>query len=140
MAMIMAVIMHALVSGLARLALAQFTPPAHCVLPRSYCVLLTLGYNQLMSATWLARIALIAALVFSQTLYAGHAFMHDNGSLADCQACVQASAGLAGVPGSETGPVSVARSSVTAADSIAAAVSSTFPHSQPSRAPPSHLL
>jgi len=40
-------------------------------------------------------LALVAALVFSQALYAGHSVSHDKGGRADCQICLQASSSVA---------------------------------------------
>ena len=44
-----------------------------------------------MFSSPLARIALIAALVFSQTLYAGHTMLHNDSGQMDCQICLRAS-------------------------------------------------
>jgi hypothetical protein len=48
-----------------------------------------------MLATPLARLALVAALVFSQALYAGHSVSHDDSGSAACKICLQASSSVA---------------------------------------------
>lgn len=44
---------------------------------------------------FLARVFLVAALVLSQALYAGHSVVHSDGDRSGCQVCLQASSGSA---------------------------------------------
>jgi hypothetical protein len=54
---------------------------------------------------WLTRFLLVAALVFSQALYAGHGLYHVNGDQTHCQICLQASSGGAALLSSTDGPL-----------------------------------
>jgi len=83
-----------------------------------------------------ARLALIAALVLSQAIYAGHSVAHSDGDQSGCPICVQASAGSAAAVdagNSLPGPIYIALPA-PAQREAAAAPSFTNPH--PARAPP----
>ena len=88
-----------------------------------------------MAGSPIARLFLIAALVFSQTLYAGHSLLHDKDSQADCQICLQAAPGAA-LPCNETASQPVDRHSQHAPDLVCASVSSHHGIAHPTRAPP----
>jgi hypothetical protein len=51
-----------------------------------------------MFASLTARLALIAALVCCQALYAGHSVKHDSDHPSECQVCLQTSASGAMLP------------------------------------------
>ncbi len=88
-----------------------------------------------MAGSPIARLFLIAALVFSQTLYAGHSLLHDNGSQRDCQICLQAAPG-AGLPCSEAAVQPIDRQPQHAPDPVCAGLASHHGISHPTRAPP----
>jgi hypothetical protein len=85
---------------------------------------------------WLKRFSLLALLVLSQALYAGHAAYHLSGEQVDCQICLQASSGGAALVSAESGPVPA----VCAAPAVECRTLPTatvlFPTSHPTRAPP----
>jgi hypothetical protein len=89
-----------------------------------------------MFSSSLARIVLIAALVFSQTLYAGHTMLHNDNSQMDCQLCLHTSPGGAALPSGELQPVTARPSQPRICGYDAPVTSSTFQNSHPSRAPP----
>jgi len=93
-----------------------------------------------MFSSPLARIVLIAALVFSQTLYAGHVVLHNDSSQMDCQTCLHASPGGAALPCGELQPAIATLSRPRRCGYIAPVISSTFQNSHPSRAPPFSCL
>jgi hypothetical protein len=84
----------------------------------------------------LARLFLITALVFSQTLYASHNLLHDTGSQADCQICLQAASGAA-LHCNDTGLQLIGRQPQQAAGTACASFPSQHGIAHPSRAPPS---
>ncbi len=84
----------------------------------------------------LARFALLAALVFTQALYAGHAWQHDTDQQADCQICMQASAGMGGLPCESAGPAISAIPTRSVPAVAEPGHGSTLSFSHPSRAPP----
>jgi len=86
-----------------------------------------------------ARLALIAMLVLSQALYAGHSFVHSDGDQPTCQVCLQASGGSAAAVCTVTiGPTPIYFSLPPLSHREAATISSfTNPH--PARAPPTFL-
>ncbi|HEY6130497.1 MAG TPA: hypothetical protein VIV27_00685 [Halioglobus sp.] len=85
---------------------------------------------------WLARFALVAALVLSQTLYAGHGVVHNNGDKVDCQICLQASTGSAVLAGTEVQPLIAIDTTIRDSGTTVPAAASTLPNSHPTRAPP----
>ena len=89
-----------------------------------------------MFGSSLARIALIAALVFSQTLYAGHTMLHSDSSPMDCQVCLHASPGDAALPCGELDPAVSTPSPLRRCGYIPPVVASTLQSCHPSRAPP----
>jgi len=89
-----------------------------------------------MFSSSLARIALIAALVFSQTLYAGHTMLHSDSSQMDCQVCLHASPGDAALPCGELDPAVSTPSPPRSCGHVTPVSASTFQSSHPSRAPP----
>jgi hypothetical protein len=93
-----------------------------------------------MFSSSLARIVLIAALVFSQTLYAGHTMLHSDNSQMDCQLCLHASPGEAALACGELVPAVSLPSLPPGCSYVAPVISSTFPNSHPSRAPPFSFL
>jgi hypothetical protein len=56
-----------------------------------------------MTRSWIARTGLILALVFSQTLQAGHDDQHIGDQMSDCLTCLQASSAGLPVPATESG-------------------------------------
>jgi hypothetical protein len=93
-----------------------------------------------MFSSSLARIILIGALVFSQTLYAGHTMLHNDSSQMDCQICLHASPGEAALPCGELKPAVSLPSQPRRCGYVAPVVASTFQNSHPSRAPPFSFL
>jgi len=93
-----------------------------------------------MFAPYLARIALLAALVFSQALYAGHALQHGNDQQADCQVCLQASTGHGALPCQPPTPAINAAPSGPMLQVVEPGYRTTLSVSHPSRAPPAHPL
>ncbi len=93
-----------------------------------------------MFSSSLARIVLIAALVFSQTLYAGHTMLHNDSSQMDCQVCLHASPVGAALPCDELDSVVAPPSLLPDCGYIAPVISSTFQNSHPTRAPPFSCL
>ncbi len=51
-----------------------------------------------MPVSFLARVVLIAALLFAQTVYAGHVQLHVNDEQTDCQICLHAATGSTALP------------------------------------------
>ena len=94
------------------------------------------GYTGPMLASPLARLALIAALVFSQALYAGHSVSHSDNNGADCKICLQASSSVAISPDAIQ-PAIPAYQSIANRDYASPTVLFRFPNQHPSRAPPS---
>ena len=85
---------------------------------------------------WLARFSLLAALVLSQALYAGHGVSHTYGDQGDCGICLQASSGSAALTCSEIHPLIAVGPTVMESGSAVPAASKTFPNPYPPRAPP----
>jgi len=84
----------------------------------------------------LARLALIAALVLSQALYAGHSVTHSDGDRSSCQVCLQASGGsTAAVCTTFVAPTAI-RISLPPPSYHGAAGVSAFTNPHPARAPP----
>jgi hypothetical protein len=92
-----------------------------------------------MIASLPARLALIAALVFSQALYAGHSVNHDAGSQPDCMICLQ-SANSAAVTCDGIQPTVDVYGPVCPESHIALVLPAYFPLNHPSRAPPQFPL
>ncbi len=91
----------------------------------------------LMSAPYLTRLCLLAALLFSQAVYAGHAVAHDNGNQLDCQLCLHTSTGTAALPHTEVTPTFfVPPYFVSFTQHTTVHTASTFQKSHPGRAPP----
>ena len=90
-----------------------------------------------MCISMLARYALVAALVFSQALYAGHGISHDAGSQSDCQICLQASNSGAAPPAGGINAFIDSYALPRIKPGFTAHYSYSFPNSNPSRAPPS---
>ncbi|MEZ5503851.1 MAG: hypothetical protein R3E50_14765 [Halioglobus sp.] len=84
----------------------------------------------------MTRLALVAALVFSQALFAGHGVVHANGEPADCQICLQACSGGAALPSSEVGPVLTAYAPRLTDSRPLPTATRSLPASHPARAPP----
>ena len=93
-----------------------------------------------MFAPYLARIALLAALVFSQALYAGHALQHGNDQQADCQVCLQASTSHGALPCQPPTPDIADAPGEPIQYVVESGFHSTLSCSHPSRAPPAHPL
>jgi hypothetical protein len=89
-----------------------------------------------MFASLPARLALIAILVFSQALYAGHSVKHEAGNQAGCDICLQTSAGGAALPCSGIEPTLQVHAPVRPANYVAPAAPVRFTLAHPSRAPP----
>ncbi|MDH5173546.1 MAG: hypothetical protein OEW92_14085 [Gammaproteobacteria bacterium] len=91
-----------------------------------------------MFASLPARLALIAILVFSQALYAGHSVKHDSGNQPDCRICLQTSASGAALPSADFAPAGPqAHLPVCGNYYLAPAIPAFFTLAHPSRAPPS---
>ena len=96
-----------------------------------------LGYNELVPNSFLTRICLLAVLVISQAVYAGHAVAHEDGSQQNCQICLHSSAGALSLPSKETSlSFPVVLSWVHSGKPTTDCTVSIFSHSHPSRAPP----
>ena len=96
-----------------------------------------MGYNIPMSTPYLTRVCLIAVLLFSQAIYAGHAMAHDGGNQLDCQLCLHTSTGTAALPRAEmtaSFPIRCGPTLFTQYTTVL--IVSAFPKSHPSRAPP----
>jgi hypothetical protein len=89
-----------------------------------------------MFASLPARLALIAVLVFSQALYAGHSVVHDAGSQTDCQICLQTSASGAALTSGSIDPAVPVYTPARTDSYVAPAAPTHFTLSHPSRAPP----
>ena len=85
---------------------------------------------------WLARFSLLAALVLSQALYAGHGVSHSYGDQVDCGICLQASSGSAALTSGEIQPLITVGPTVVERGSAVSAASKTFLNPYPPRAPP----
>jgi hypothetical protein len=86
---------------------------------------------------WLSRFLLLAALVFSQALYAGHGVVHSNGEQADCHICLQASSGGAALVCDAVAlPLPVYAPLDVSVCPVSVSAASPFPTSHPTRAPP----
>ena len=83
----------------------------------------------------LARLLLITALVFSQTPYAGHDLLHDSGSQADCQVCLQGASGAA-LPCKDAELQTISRQLQHAAGGVCPSFHSRYGNAHPTRAPP----
>lgn len=86
---------------------------------------------------WITRLVLVAALVISQALFAGHSLAHANGDAPDCQICMQASNGVAALSSAEHGPLAVACTAEPGARHANIVYPSVCPNTHPPRAPPS---
>lgn len=90
-----------------------------------------------MFASLPARLALIAILVFSQAVYAGHSVKHDSGNQPECQICLLTSASSAALPCSYFAPTDLQAHLPDHCDNyLAPAIPTCFSLSHPSRAPP----
>lgn len=89
-------------------------------------------------SSWLARFSLLAALVLSQALYAGHSISHAYGDRADCEICLQASSGSAALTCSEIPPLVTVAPTVVESGVAIPAASKTYPNLYPPRAPPTY--
>ena len=89
-----------------------------------------------MFASLPKRLVLIALLVFSQALYAGHSVKHDSGNQADCQMCLQTSTSGAALPCSGIEPVAQAPVPTVPDHYVAPAALAHFTLAHPSRGPP----
>ena len=89
-----------------------------------------------MISSSLAKVVLISALVFSQTLYAGHTMLHNDSSQMDCQICLHATPGGAVLPAGELDAIINLPYQPHRCSRVAPAISSTFHNPHPSRAPP----
>jgi len=124
-----------------RLALCGAWWCGHSINCQAFNPPLVLGYNEQMTASFLARVCLLAVLVFSQALLADHAIQHNNGNLADCQFCLQSSTGSAALPTGETNLFIATRPLSSHTYSHPALVpNSAFANANPSRAPPLYPL
>jgi hypothetical protein len=85
---------------------------------------------------WLTRFSLIAALVLSQALYAGHSISHVNGDQVDCHICLQASSGGAALVSGEIGPPVSIHAAPPVCSRLLPVAITTLPNSHPTRAPP----
>lgn len=85
---------------------------------------------------WLARFSLLAALVLSQALYAGHGVTHAYGDQVDCEICLQASSGSAALTCSEIPPLVTVGPAVVDSGTAVPVASKTFLNPYPPRAPP----
>jgi hypothetical protein len=85
---------------------------------------------------WIKRFSLLAVLVLSQALYAGHAVSHISGDQADCQICLQASSGGAALVSTEFEPLLPFHGAPPAVSRFTPAAIVSFPNSHPTRAPP----
>ncbi|MEZ5571485.1 MAG: hypothetical protein R3E64_05620 [Halioglobus sp.] len=86
---------------------------------------------------WITRLLLVAALVLSQALFAGHSLAHANGDQPHCQICLQASSSGAALTSAEFGPLltpCTAEPAFTQCTPVTLLVIST---DHPARAPPS---
>ena len=89
-----------------------------------------------MFASLSARLALIAALVLSQAIVAGHDLQHDSSNQPECQTCLQTSAGSVALLCSGIHPPATVYDQVLH-DSHAVPVTTVFfTLPPPSRAPP----
>jgi hypothetical protein len=87
---------------------------------------------------WLTRFSLLAVLVLSQALYAGHSVSHLNGDHPSCDICLQASSAGAALVSTDSAPPLPTCAVPTLACHTLSAASATFPDSDPARAPPSN--
>ena len=85
---------------------------------------------------FVARFALVAALVLSQTLYAGHSVVHSDGDRSACQVCLQASSGSAAVVCTGAAMPLRAYAPLPPPGYHSAAVVPVFTNPHPPRAPP----
>jgi hypothetical protein len=87
---------------------------------------------------WLKRFSLLAVLVLSQALYAGHATSHISGDRVDCQICLQASGGSAVLVSGESRLLMPVCAAPAVSCHTLPAATASFPTSHPTRAPPSY--
>lgn len=92
-----------------------------------------------MARSWLMRYGLILALVFAQTLYAGHNNLHQNTDFADCQICLQSSSGGAALPVAHVAVTPTDWGRPQSAEYTSRSSISSYPDSHPTRAPPVSL-
>jgi len=83
-----------------------------------------------------ARLALIAALVLSQALFAGHSVAHSDGDQSGCPICVQASGGSAAAVDASTSLPNPDYFSLPAPADREAAATPSFTNPHRARAPP----
>jgi len=88
-----------------------------------------------MTASRLKSLLLVAALVFSQALYAGHGVQHDRNTLPHCQICLQASGCAALACGSSTAEIATYPHARPQRHHLPVALAA-HPNAHPSRAPP----
>lgn len=86
---------------------------------------------------WITRLVLVAALVISQALFAGHSLAHANGDAPDCQICMQATNGVAALDSAERGPLVVACTTQPDASRANPVFLPVIANTHPARAPPS---
>ena len=87
---------------------------------------------------WLKRFSLLAVLVLSQALYAGHAAYHVSGEQVDCQICLQASSGGAALVSTDSRPALAVCAAAAVSCHTLPTSTSSFPATHPARAPPSY--
>jgi hypothetical protein len=92
-----------------------------------------------MRASRLARYVFLAALVFSQSLYAGHTLLHADGVQADCQICQHSSPMGAALHGTEAGVSFDAEAVQVETGYAPPALSAQCTSVHPARAPPTLL-
>jgi hypothetical protein len=85
---------------------------------------------------WITRLVLVAALVISQALFAGHSLAHTNGDAPDCQICLQATNGVAALHSAERAPLASTGTNQPDFRRANPVLLAAFNNAHPSRAPP----